>query len=46
MLTNIKNAGRNKEIVEKIENRISDLKNRIKRMIEREKKKKKMWMRH
>ena len=31
MLINIKNRDENKEIVEEIENRISDLKDRIKR---------------
>ena len=46
MLINIKNADENKKIVEEIEDKISYLKDRIKRMSEKEKKKIKMRMRH
>ena len=46
MLINIKNADENKKIVEEIEDKISYLKDRIKRMNEKEKKKIKMRMRH
>ena len=38
MLINTKNADENKEIVEEIENRISDLKDRIEQMSDKEKK--------
>ena len=46
MLINIKNADENKKVVEEIEDKISYLKDRIKRMSEKEKKKIKMRMRH
>ena len=46
MLINIKNADENKEMVADVKDRISDLKGRIKKMIETEKKKKKMLMRY
>ena len=46
MLIDIKNADENKKIVEEIEDKISYLKDRIKRMSEKEKKKIKMRMRH
>ena len=46
MLINIKNADENKKIIEEIEDKISYLKDRIKRMSEKEKKKIKMRMRH
>ena len=46
MLINIKNADENKKIVEEIEDKISYLKDRIKWMSEKEKKKIKMRMRH
>ena len=48
MFINIKNSNENKEIVTEIENRISDLKDKLKEMSETEKKQKKtkVWMRH
>ena len=48
MFINIKNSNENKEIVIEIENRISDLKDKLKEMSETEKKQKKtkVWMRH
>ena len=44
-LINTKNGGKNKEIVEEAEYKISDLEDRIKTMSKKEKKDK-MWMRH
>ena len=46
MLTNTKNPDKRKEFVAEINDGISDLKDRIKKMTETEKKKKKMLMRH
>ena len=43
-LINTKNSDQNKEFTAKMKDRISDLKNRIKKMGEREKKK--LWMKH
>ena len=43
-LINTKNSDENKEFTAKMKDRISDLKNRIKKMGEREKKK--LWMKH
>ena len=45
MLIDIKNPDDYKKIVEEIEDRISNLKDRMKEMSEKEKKRK-MWMRH
>ena len=43
-LINTNNSDENKEFAAKMKDRISDLKNRIKKMGEREKKK--LWMKH
>ena len=43
-LINTNNSDENKEFTAKMKDRISDLKNRIKKMGEREKKK--LWMKH